>query len=546
MRALALDHTTAIRAQQRPPATRDVPSGTPLYGPVVLPSSTSTSTSTSTSSSSSGSSSVLHASFNDMDFTDGDKAVAFYIIEGGHVQLSVNPLFHSTHMTFPQALALLSHHKMLPVFLWGSLFTPASQRKFYARLARAIFTSASPVGQIVMDLECVGRNGEAFWGRTTVRHVVEGEGAYASCIISIEPLGVDDARLPPSPAMVALPVVNRKERGMVGGTWTKGRQQGGGGAAAVPRWVVKEEEEEIVREGDDEKEWDDDGTGVDDESSSSSSGSSGGGGGVDALGEWVGPLTRRLQKRKCLWLAGSSRGATSSSSSSSSSSSGGSSPTEIDDREEGNRWKGAYVLGSEKVVLVSLPLLTSEGEVGFQQYQQQMQPWQQQQQPQQPQQPQLAHMTSCGGETSDEEAEEEEKLSWEYPQGHFQDQMWQQQQQRLQQQQVQSVGDLQSTLLSLAALPVQAPLLIGSNAGITHPNMFKQHASVAVKMEEAEEEEEEEEEEDEGNNDNGPGDFDDLMRNGFDWDLITPSPLMRLATAVPTSHIVPPPLLPLT
>ncbi|TFJ87922.1 hypothetical protein NSK_001268 [Nannochloropsis salina CCMP1776] len=199
VRALALDHVTAIVVQQRPPNCRDMPPGTPLYGPMSVVSDDS------------DPSDLLHEGFRGFESGEG-KAVAYYVMEGGHVRLSVNPLFESMLMSMTDALSLLEHHRMLPIFLWGCLFTPFSQRKLYGRLSQAIFSAASPVGEVTMDLECLGRKGEPFWGRTSVRHVVEDEGAYASCIISIELLRVDEICPSYSPLHAARPVMDRNRR----------------------------------------------------------------------------------------------------------------------------------------------------------------------------------------------------------------------------------------------------------------------------------------------------------------------------------------------
>eukprot|EP00624_Nannochloropsis_granulata_P000171 evm.model.NODE_10672_length_49929_cov_32.751286.8 len=319
-----------------------------------------------------------------------------------------------------------------------------------------------------MDLECLGGHGqEQFWGRTTVRHVVEGEGAYASCIISIQPLGVDRARLPPSPALVACPIVGKNKRSLAT-AWREDYEQGGRAAARVAGALrsVKQEEEEAVREGDDEREWDEEGTVVEDaNSSSSSSSSSSSGGGVRDLGKYDGPLNCRQQKRTCNSLAGSRR-----------------SSFTID-------WN-------------------CKGRASFQQQHQQYQQYQQYQQHQQHQQYQQAPGTDCGGETSDEEVVDEEQMAWDHLEGQLQ---------QLQQhpQRSQSIGDFQSTLLSLAALPAQAPILTGSMDAYA----LKQHA-MALNVEDVEEF-------DECKDEGGAGDFDDLMQYGFDWGLITPSPLMR-------------------
>ncbi|GAB5036304.1 zn-c6 fungal-type dna-binding domain protein [Nannochloropsis oceanica] len=537
VRTLALDHGTAIRVQQRPPPTRDVPAGTPLYGPVILHSS---SDSSSISSSSSGSGSVLHAGFRDVDFASVEKAVAFYIIEGGHVQVGVNPLFHSTHMTVPQALALLSHHKMLPVLLWGALFTPASQRKFYGRLSQAIFTAATPVGEMTMDVECVGRHEEeAFWGRATVRHVVEDEGAYASCIISIEPLGVDDARLPPSPAaMTAFPIVGKNKRSSAiaarEGPGERGRVDAW---AAGALWFMEQEEKESCREGDDEREWDEEGTAGEDassrsnsssssRSSSSSSSSSSSDGSVRDLGTYGGPPKRRQQKRKCNSLTGNrrssftsdgncNRNTSTATTTSSISSDGCNFVTGMYDIEANDCRQGAYVVGLGEQTLKSLGPLTSAGRANFQQ--QLLQAW-----PQQHQQYQQALCTDCGGETSDEEVVDEKSMVWSHLEGQMQQHP----------QRSQSIGDFQSTLLSLAAVPSQAPILTGSIDACA----LKQHA-MTLKIEDGEED-------DECKDEGGAGDFDDLMRYGFDWGLITPSPLMRADAA--SSGVASSPLLSLT
>ena len=74
----------------------------------------------------------------------------------------------------------------------NSLFTAASQEILYRHLSQALFCHPTPVGDITLLLECVDRQGQPFFGVTTIRATVDGEGAYAACALSIAPL-------PPSP-----------------------------------------------------------------------------------------------------------------------------------------------------------------------------------------------------------------------------------------------------------------------------------------------------------------------------------------------------------
>ena len=171
VKALCLDQDAAIVLQQRPREARKLAPGTPLYGSVMLDGEV-----------------LGHENLRALQ-ADTTKAVAYYIMESGQVQLAYNPLFTACFMTQTEACEALGYHKMLPIFLWGILFTPASQLKLYTHLSEAVF-GADP---LMLVLECVGRDGEKFLGRTTLRHKVAGGGAHAACVLTIEMLGREEA-----------------------------------------------------------------------------------------------------------------------------------------------------------------------------------------------------------------------------------------------------------------------------------------------------------------------------------------------------------------